>query len=44
MRGDERFPESLVALGMDDRGILFYIAGGVVAGLIAVFAIAIPAV
>lgn len=33
-------PESLVALGMDDRGILFYIAGGVVAGLIAVFAIA----
>lgn len=32
--------ESLVALGMDDRGILFYIAGGVVAGLIAVFAIA----
>ncbi|MFR7404075.1 MAG: hypothetical protein ACLUW6_05485 [Coriobacteriaceae bacterium] len=38
VRGDERFPESLVALGMDDRGILFF-AGGVVAGLIAVFAI-----
>lgn len=30
----------MAALGLADRGILFYVAGGVVAGLIAVFAIA----
>lgn len=30
----------LAALGLQDRGILFYVAGGIVAGLIAVFAIA----
>lgn len=35
------FPaDGLAALGVQDRGILFYVAGGVVAGLIAVFAIA----
>ena len=30
----------MAALGLSDRGILFYVAGGLVAGLIAVFAIA----